>query len=70
MAEVASSSVAPFTPLNFDFDDLKLKMNQFTIHFDQWTQNQRDRVLKERNEFAKKITECRGSTRIHLPYLT
>lgn len=60
MAETASVSVAPFAPVNFAFDDLKAKMNRFTIKFDKWTQGQRERVLKERNEFAKAITESRG----------
>lgn len=60
MAETASVSVAPFAPVNFAFDDLKAKMNRFTIRFDKWTQGQRERVLKERNDFAKTITESRG----------
>ncbi|SRR5579862_7304080 len=60
MAETASVSVAPFAPVNFAFDDLKTKMNRFTIRFDKWTQGQRQRVLKERNEFAKAIAESRG----------
>ena len=62
MTEVASVSVAPFAPVNFAFDDLKVKMSQFTIRFDKWTQNQRARVLKDRNEFAKAITESRGNS--------
>lgn len=61
MTEAASVSVIPFSPVNFAFDDLKAKMNRFTIRFDQWTQNHRTRVLKERNEFAKAITESRGN---------
>src|SRR5271170_4001679 len=61
MTEAASVSVTPFSPVNFAFDDLKAKMNRFTIRFDRWTQNQRTRVLKERNEFAKTITESRGN---------
>ena len=60
MSEIASVSVAPFAPVNFAFDDLKAKMNRFTIRFDKWTQSQRERVLKERNDFAKTITESRG----------
>jgi kinetochore protein Spc25, fungi type len=61
MVEVASVSVAPFAPVNFGFDDLKAKMSRFTVRFDKWTQAQRERVLKERNEFAKTITENRGT---------
>ena len=62
MTETASPSVASFAPVNFSFDDLKTKMNRFTIRFDKWTKNQRERVLKERNEFAKAIAESRGNT--------
>ena len=60
MTEAASVSVIPFCQVNFAFDDLKAKMNRFTIRFDKWTQSQRERVLKERNEFAKNIAENRG----------
>jgi hypothetical protein len=63
MAETMSASVASFATVNFSFDDLKMKMNRFTIRFDKWTQNQRERVLKERNDFAKAITESRGNTK-------
>jgi hypothetical protein len=63
MAETMSASVASFVPVNFSFDDLKTKMNRFTIRFDKWTQNQRERVLKERNDFAKAITESRGNSK-------
>jgi len=62
MAEIASASAASFAPVSFGFDDLKAKMNRFTIRFDKWTENQRGRVLKERNEFAKAITEGRGNS--------
>jgi kinetochore protein Spc25, fungi type len=70
MADTASVSVTPFSPVNFAFDDLKAKMNHFTIRFDKWTQNQRQRVLKERNEFAKNITESRGIQQPHYTLLT
>ena len=62
MAETAPTSVASFPPVDFAFDDLKSKMNRFTIRFDKWTQNRRERVLKERNEFAKAISESRGTS--------
>lgn len=69
MAETASASVASFAPANFAFDDLKAKMNRFTLRFDKWTQNQRERVLKERNDFAKALTECRGTATIRIRFL-
>ena len=70
MAESGLVSVAPFGPVNFAFEDLKAKMNQFTIRFDKWTQNQRKRVLKERNEFAKAIAESRGFSPFHFYFVT
>jgi hypothetical protein len=70
MAEGTSVSAVTFSPVNFAFDDLKAKMSRFTIRFDKWTQNQRERVLKERNEFAKTITESRGTPMSILLYLT
>jgi hypothetical protein len=60
MTETTSVPVVPFAPVNFAFDDLKMKMNRFTLRFDKWRQSQQERVLKERNDFAKTITENRG----------
>jgi hypothetical protein len=60
MTDTAPVSIASFAPINFAFDDLKAKMNRFTLHFDKWTQIQRRRVLQERNEFAKSISDSRG----------
>jgi hypothetical protein len=60
MADTAPVSIASFAPINFAFDDLKAKMNRFTSHFDKWTQIQRQRVLQQRNEFAKSIADSRG----------
>ena len=60
MTDTAPVSIASFGPINFAFDDLKAKMNRFTLHFDKWTQIQRQRVLEERNEFAKSMADSRG----------
>jgi hypothetical protein len=60
MTDTAPVSIASFAPINFAFDDLKAKMNRFTSHFDKWTHLQRQRVLQERNEFAKSIADSRG----------
>jgi hypothetical protein len=62
MAETASLSVASFGPPNFAFEELKVKMNQFTLGFDKWTQRQRQQILRDRNEFAKIVAEARGMT--------
>ena len=64
MGENAPVSVTPFAPVDFSFDELKVKMNRFTIRFDKWTQNQRERFIKERNEFAKMITESQGIKKV------
>lgn len=61
MAEIVTPSTAAFPSVDFAFDDLKAKMNLFTIRFDKWTQNKREQVLRERNEFAKAIGESRGT---------
>jgi len=64
MTDNAPVSIASFAPINFAFDDLKAKMNRFTLRFDKWTQIQRECVLKERNEFAKSIADNRGIERV------
>ena len=60
MTDNAPISIASFAPIDFAFDGLKSKMNRFTLRFDKWTQAQRGRVLKERNDFAKSIADSRG----------
>jgi hypothetical protein len=65
MTDTAPVSIASFAPINFAFDDLKAKMNRFTLHFDKWTQVQGLRVLKDRNEFAKSIADNRGIAQIY-----
>jgi hypothetical protein len=66
MADNTPVSIVSFAPINFAFEDLKAKMSRFTLRFDKWTQIQRERVLKERNEFAKSMADNRGISRITL----
>jgi len=66
MTDNTPVSIASFAPIDFAFDDLKAKMSRFTLRFDKWIQIQRERVLTERNEFAKSIADNRGIERLVL----
>ena len=61
----ASSHDAPSTAdqlpsINFGFDDLRSRMNQFTSRFDAFIENGRRRVLEERNQFRMNVAELHG----------
>lgn len=46
--------------INFGFDDLRSRMNQFTTRFDAFIENGRRRVLEERNQFHMNVAELHG----------
>lgn len=46
--------------INFGFDDLRSRMNQFTSRFDAFIENGRRRVLEERNQFRMNVAELHG----------
>lgn len=46
--------------INFGFDDLRARMNQFTTRFDTFIENGRRRVLEERNQFRMNVAELHG----------
>lgn len=46
--------------INFGFDDLRSRMNQFTARFDAFIENGRRRVLEERNQFRMNVAELHG----------
>lgn len=46
--------------INFGFDDLRSRMNQFTTRFDAFIENGRRRVLEERNQFRINVAELHG----------
>jgi hypothetical protein len=46
--------------INFGFDDLRSRMNQFTARFDAFIETGRRRVLEERNQFRMNIAELHG----------
>jgi kinetochore protein Spc25 len=47
--------------INFGFDDLRARMNQFTTRFDTFIENGRRRVLEERNQFRMNVAELHGT---------
>jgi kinetochore protein Spc25 len=62
----ASSHDAPsmadqLPSINFGFDDLRSRMNQFTARFDAFIENGRRRVLEERNQFRMNVAEMHGT---------
>ena len=61
----ASSHDAPsmadqLPSINFGFDNLRGRMNQFTTRFDAFIENGRRRVLEERNQFHANVGELQG----------
>lgn len=49
--------------INFGFDDLRSRMNQFTARFDAFIENGRRRVLEERNQFRMNVAEMHGMSK-------
>jgi hypothetical protein len=53
----------PLTQLphvDFNFEDLRQRMNAFTVKFDAFIEKGRKRVLEERNEFRGRLGELSG----------
>lgn len=46
--------------VDFNFDDLRLRMSAFSIKFDAFIERGRKRVLEERNEFRERLGELAG----------
>jgi len=46
--------------INFGFDDLRSRMNQFTARFDAFIEKGRRQVLDERNQYRMKVAELHG----------
>jgi kinetochore protein Spc25, fungi type len=47
---------------NFGFDDLRDRMNKFTLRFDAFIERERKRILDERNKFRMDVAEVQGMT--------
>ncbi|KIW95523.1 uncharacterized protein Z519_04108 [Cladophialophora bantiana CBS 173.52] len=66
MATPMSYSDSPLTQLpavDFNFDDLRKRMADFTIKFDAFIERGRKRVLEERNEFRARLGELNEEQR-------
>ncbi|KAL0638518.1 kinetochore-associated Ndc80 complex subunit spc25 [Maublancomyces gigas] len=50
--------------VNFGFDELKDRMARFTVNFDEFVEKSRNRILEERNEFAKNVVEDKDTQRM------
>ncbi|KAI5809008.1 chromosome segregation protein Spc25-domain-containing protein [Peziza echinospora] len=53
----------PLPVINLGFDELRERMNRFTIRFDEFIEKGRRRLLVEKNEFARNVTEDKDSMR-------
>lgn len=58
----APSMADQLPTINFGFDDLRSRMNQFTARFDDFIEKGRRRVLEERNQFRMNVAEVQGTT--------
>jgi kinetochore protein Spc25 len=56
----APSMADQLPSINFGFDDLRSRMNQFTARFDAFIEQGRRRVLEERNQFHMNVAEMHG----------
>ena len=59
----APSMADQLPSINFGFDDLRSRMNQFTARFDDFIEKGRKRVLEERNQFRINVAEVQGKLR-------
>ncbi|KAH9874629.1 Ribose-phosphate pyrophosphokinase [Plenodomus lingam] len=56
----APSMADQLPSINFGFDDLRSRMNQFTARFDAFIEKGRRQVLDERNQFRMNVAELHG----------
>lgn len=57
----AAPSMADTLPtIDFNFDDLRQRMQQFTQRFDEFIERGRKRVLEERNAFRMNAADLEG----------
>ncbi|KAF1993583.1 hypothetical protein P154DRAFT_527649 [Amniculicola lignicola CBS 123094] len=59
----APSMAEQLPSINFGFDDLRSRMNQFTARFDDFIEKGRKRVLEERNQFRINVAEVQEDQR-------
>ena len=46
--------------LNFNFDDLRARMSEFTVRFDDFIERGRRKVLEERNLYRMRVADVQG----------
>lgn len=65
----SAPSMADSLPsIDFGFNDLRERMAQFTVRFDDFIERGRKRVLEERNAFRMNIAELEGMLRLASVY--
>ncbi len=61
LSSADAPSMADSLPsVNFGFDELRERMNRFTVRFDEFIDKGRKRVLEDRNQFRMNIAELMG----------
>lgn len=58
----ADSSLTQLPTIDFQFDDLRRRMSEFTTKFDAYIERGRKQVLAERNDFRARLSELNGGT--------
>lgn len=56
----APSMAESLPSIDFGFHDLRERMAQFTVRFDEFIERGRKRVLEERNAFRMNVAELEG----------
>lgn len=56
----ADSPLTQLPTIDFQFDDLRRRMSEFTTKFDAYIERGRKQVLAERNEFRARLSELNG----------
>lgn len=63
--DAAAPSMADTLPtIDFNFEDLRQRMAQFTQRFDEFIDRGRKRVLEEKNAFRMSVADLEGSRAI------
>ncbi|KAF2203199.1 hypothetical protein GQ43DRAFT_454603 [Delitschia confertaspora ATCC 74209] len=63
LSSEAPSMADQLPSINFGFEDLRSRMNQFTARFDDFIEKGRKRVLEERNQFRMNVAEIQEDQR-------
>jgi hypothetical protein len=58
----SGSHLTQLPNVDIPFEDLRKRMNEFSLRFDAFIETGRRRVLEEHNEFRAKLSELQGSS--------